>query len=442
MKQLNLKIITLFAFSIFIISCKSGPFNLLKAGSPHQQYERKLVNSGLNQTSMGTLWINRSTAILEKALKIDLPYQETGYFAAEKVEAAAFSFNLQRGQKLQVKLNRNPTNNFTVYADVWEVNAEGKFNLLAAADSLGNVLEAEAKQSGNFILRLQPELLGSGSYTVEITSGASLAFPLKNARRNQIQSLFGVGRDANTRKHEGIDIFAPFRTPVIAVAAGRVTAVNQNNLGGNVVWFRPEGKNYTLYYAHLDEQTVTAGQAVVYGDTLGRMGNTGNAITTAPHLHFGIYTNEGAVDPLPFVDPAVQTVPKINTSIDQLNATMRTAKNTSIMQSADGQITNKPLAKGTILRVAAATGNNYKVESPDGEFGYINGKELSSTWKPLAKHKVNSTQLSLYDQPDSLAAIKFNLKNGETVDVLGSFKDYQLIVNEAKQTGWIKASIK
>ncbi len=442
MKQLNLKITILTIIYILTLSCKSGPFNLLKAGSPHQQYERKLVSSGLNQTGMGTLWLSRSTAILGKALQIDLPYKETGYFAAEKVEAAAFSFSLLRGQKLQVKLNINPINGFTVYADVWEVEDDGKYKLLAFADSIGNMLEAEAKRSGTFILRLQPELLGRGSYTIEVVAGASLAFPLENAKRSQIQSLFGVGRDSNTRKHEGIDIFAPLRTPVIAVAAGRVTAVNENNLGGKVVWFRPESKDYTLYYAHLDEQTVVPGQSVVYGDTLGRMGNTGNAKTTAPHLHFGIYTGNGAVDPLPFIDPSVQTVPKINTAINQLNTTMRVAENTSFLQSLDGQTINKSMPQGTILRVAAATGNDYKVELPDGEFGYINGKELSATLKPLSKYKVNIKQLSLYDQPDSLAAIKLNLKNGEMVDVLGSFKDYQLIVNEAKQTGWIKAKIK
>ena len=437
MKQFNLKIIFLTAISVFMLSCKSGPFYLIKAGSPHQQYERKLVNSGLNQTIMGALWINQSTAILKKAMKIDLPYQEMGYFAADKVEAAAFSFNLQRGQKLQVKLSRKAASNFKIYADVWELNTDGKFKFQVAADSIGNELELEANHSGIFILRLQPELLGSGAYSLQITAGASLELPLKNTNRNQIQSLFGVGRDANTRKHEGIDIFASFRTPVIAVATGRVTAVNQNNLGGKVVWFRPEGKDYTLYYAHLDEQTVTAGQDVVYGDTLGRMGNTGNAITTAPHLHFGIYTKEGAVDPLPYINPTKQTVPKIYTSPIQLNTTMRIAKNTSILQTLDGKLFIKPMLKGTILRVAAAKGNDYKIELPDGEFGYINGNDLTSTMKPLAKYKVNGGKLSLYDKPDSLAAIKLTLKNDEILDILGSFKGYQFIVNEAMQTGWI-----
>ena len=438
MKLLNKKYIILIVIAISLFSCKSGPFNLLKAGSPHQQYERKLVTAGLNQTSMGNLWINKATAILQKALTISLPYQETGYFAADKVEATAFRFTLQRGQKLQVKLNKKPIEGFIVYADFWEVKENGEFKLIAAADSVGNSLEADASNTGTYILRLQPELLGSGSYTVEITAGASLAFPLKNTSRKQIQSFYGVGRDANTRKHEGIDIFAAFRTPVIAVAAGTITRVNENNLGGKVVWFRPEGKDYTLYYAHLDEQTVTDGQSVVYGDTLGRMGNTGNAKTTPPHLHFGIYTSGGAIDPLPFVDPAIQVVPKIYASTDRLNTTMRTNAKVTLDPAVTDQVSNTAINSGTILRIAAATGNNYKVELPNGQIGYVNSKILTSTTKPLSKYRVSSDQLPVYDKPDSLAAVKLRLKNGETVGVLGSFNQFQLVVNEANETGWIK----
>ena len=46
---------------------------------------------------------------------------------------------------------------------------------------------------------------------------------------------------------------------------------------------------------------VSGGNRVRVGDTLGFVGNTGNAKTTPPHLHFGIYTRGGAIDPLPFV---------------------------------------------------------------------------------------------------------------------------------------------
>ena len=53
-----------------------------------------------------------------------------------------------------------------------------------------------------------------------------------------------------------------------------------------------------------------AGARVAVGDTLGEVGNTGNAATTPPHLHFGIYGRGGAVDPEPYVvgrRPATRT---------------------------------------------------------------------------------------------------------------------------------------
>ncbi|MGF1925976.1 MAG: peptidoglycan DD-metalloendopeptidase family protein, partial [Bacteroidia bacterium] len=283
--------LSLFVCIALLSACKSGPFNLIKPASPHQAYERKLISSGLNHTVMGAAWITKAQQSLQSGLSINLPYQEKGYFAADRVETAVFSVNLKKGQQLNIKLDRKPAEIFKVYVDVLEQVDNSTPRLIASVDTLGNPLNIPVNKTGVYFIRLQPELLTSAEYTLSLTTGPSLNFPLKAGRSNQIQSFFGDGRDANTRKHEGIDIFAAHRTPVIAVASGRVTAVNENNLGGKVVWFRPDGKDYTLYYAHLDEQTVTSGQQVKYGDTLGRMGNTGNAKTTAPHLHFGIYTS-------------------------------------------------------------------------------------------------------------------------------------------------------
>lgn len=411
-----------------LASCKSGPFNLIKPASPHQAYERKLISAGLDRTVMGSAWINKAQQSLQEGLPISLPYQERGYFAPDRIEAAVFNVNLQRGQQLNIKLDRKPSERFKVYVDLHESADDAIPKLIASADTLGNPLKIAINKTGVYTVRLQPELLSSGEYTLSLTTGPSLNFPLKAGRANQIQSIFGDGRDGNTRKHEGIDIFAPFRTPVIAVAKGRVTAVNENKLGGKVVWLRPEGKDFTLYYAHLDEQTVGIGDQVNYGDTLGRMGNTGNAKTTPPHLHFGIYTNGGAVDPFPFVNPVTAVPSQISVTTAVLNTGMRTVSKVNPLN----------LEKDVLVRISAASENRYRIELPDGSSGYVLGKQLEGTAKPIKNFKIDARQLELFEEPDSSAAVKLTLKKGDNVEVLGNFGDFQFIKMEKQLSGWIK----
>jgi peptidoglycan LD-endopeptidase LytH len=56
---------------------------------------------------------------------------------------------------------------------------------------------------------------------------------------------------------------------------------------------------------------VHEGQSVKKGDVVGLVGNTGNAKNTPSHLHFGVYTNDGPVNPLPFVNRTIKTAPAI-----------------------------------------------------------------------------------------------------------------------------------
>jgi murein DD-endopeptidase MepM/ murein hydrolase activator NlpD len=409
---------TLFLPALMLLaSCKSGTINLFKPASPHEQYQRKLITAGLEKTAMGKSWIEAASQSLQKTLTIKIPYKETGYSAAEKVTAVAYQFTAKQGEKLNISLIKNPPDDFDIFVDLWSQTLNEAPKLISSADTLGTPLNVEINATGNYLIRLQPELLRSGQYTLEISSGPSLDFPVKTSKKS-VSSFFGDGRDANSRKHEGIDIFAPLRTPVIAAAEGTVVRVNQNNLGGNVVWMRPKGKNFTLYYAHLDEQTATEGQSVVPGDTLGLMGNTGNARTTDPHLHFGIYTPKGAVDPLPFVNPVIKPLPKITASLENLNATMRTSS-------------------GIIVYVGAASAGSYRTELPDGRLDFTPSAQLSPASKPLRKLTLNAKQLALLNQPDSLAPVKARLSLGKSVSLLGTFDNFYLIKDENDTTGWV-----
>ncbi|MGB4398620.1 MAG: M23 family metallopeptidase [Daejeonella sp.] len=428
-------LVFLFIISTFFgWSCQTGPFKVFKSASPHELYERKLISSGLGNTAIGKSWIEFSDEVLEDPLAIEIPYLEKGYFPPEKVQAAAFSFKMERGQKLSIKLMRNPQIGFMVYTDIWEREESGTLDFIGSSDTLGTDFQSEINRTGTYILRLQPELLAGGNYTLEITSGPSLDYPLKSYQNNQIRSFWGDGRDVGARKHEGVDIFSPFRTPVLAILPG-TTRVNESKLGGKVVWLRPEGKDYSVYYAHLDEQTVSDGQFVQIGDTIGRMGNTGNAITTPPHLHFGIYTRGGAVDPLPFINPRMKDVPEITSKMSLINDTLRTVGSGSFTDSKKGKSVS--LKQGTIVQVKAASGPGYRVELPDGTRGFLTSSKLAEISERLRSVKIDPSQTHIYAKPDTSAAVKVTLKPEETVDVIGSFGDFDLI-NIGKVRGWIK----
>lgn len=129
-----------------------------------------------------------------------------------------------------------------------------------------------------------------------------MAFPI-NAKAD-IGSFWGDERDGGKRRHEGIDIFARKGAAVVAIEDGVITSSEETKLGGKVLWLRPYGAWWRAYYAHLDQQLVPEGAHVKKGQLIGTVGNTGNARTTPPHLHFGIYTLTGAIDPLQYVSQA------------------------------------------------------------------------------------------------------------------------------------------
>jgi murein DD-endopeptidase MepM/ murein hydrolase activator NlpD len=108
-----------------------------------------------------------------------------------------------------------------------------------------------------------------------------------------LTSLFGP-RDG--RFHEGLDIGASFRTPVMAAAPGRVTWARMRAGGwGRLVVVAHPGGVRTMY-AHLYRIRVHVGEWVSAGTVVGVVGATGDA--RGPHLHFEVRVGAGAVDPL------------------------------------------------------------------------------------------------------------------------------------------------
>ncbi|MDB5191741.1 MAG: hypothetical protein JWQ96_1304 [Segetibacter sp.] len=428
------------AFAVSLFSCTtSGPSGIFGKRSPHELYGDKIKQAGLQQTALGSKWFDAANKSLTTPLNVSLPYSETGYFPAENPKAVGLRFSAKRGEKLNIQLSKNPTTGFSVYVDLWEPSVTSTTEtpkLLTSADSTKPSLEYEVKKDGNFILRLQPELLKSGDYTLSITTGPSLAFPVTPKVKSNVGSFWGVDRDGGARRHEGIDIFAPKRTPLVSAADGVVTRVNETAIGGKVVWLNPDGRDYSLYYAHLDEQLVQAGQRIKEGETVGLMGNTGNAKSTSPHLHFGIYAVGGAVDPLPFVNVNVKEPDRIVVPISTINKMARVTSSAKLYDhpSSNGMLVTT-LEPSSLVQVEAATSNWYKVALPDGTVGYVAGSQVALLSKPIRSITAN-TNLALLDQPSINAPKKAILANGKSVQVLAAYKDFYYVSSQDNE-GWI-----
>ncbi|MDO5505709.1 MAG: M23 family metallopeptidase [Pseudoxanthomonas suwonensis] len=129
----------------------------------------------------------------------------------------------------------------------------------------------------------------------------ALPVPVDGIRANAIADTWGAARGAG-RSHEGVDIFASRGTVVRSATRGVVLSVREGGLGGRQVWvLGPGGERH--YYAHLDDWApgLQRMDMLQPGSLLGVVGDTGNARGTPPHLHYGIYREDGAYNPWPLL---------------------------------------------------------------------------------------------------------------------------------------------
>ena len=137
-------------------------------------------------------------------------------------------------------------------------------------------------------------------------SGTSLQMTVVGIPANDLDDSWGAPRDGGSRPHRGIDIFAPRGTAVIAVTDGIISYIGDQPKGGHCMWLTTESGT-SFYYAHLERWAagLYEGLEVQRGEILGFVGNTGNALTTPPHLHFGVNQNDEMINPYPILARAL-----------------------------------------------------------------------------------------------------------------------------------------
>ena len=122
--------------------------------------------------------------------------------------------------------------------------------------------------------------------------------PLESYR---VTSPFGVREDPENERagfHTGVDLAAPYDTPVYATAPGVVTFAGYRDDYGKIVEI-DHGNGIATRYAHLHAFTVSVGQRVGLHNQIGYLGSSGRA--TGPHVHYEVVVNGEPQDPEKFI---------------------------------------------------------------------------------------------------------------------------------------------
>ena len=302
-------------FSITIaVSCSklNNAKDLFVEPTARERYERDFAHDPVTFAQ----WQKTFENALFDRVAVSLPYSEAGKFTASMPQVYAYNVSVSPGERLRVKVEADSVNP-PVFIDLYRQEKDSviTYNHIKSAGFEETEVQYETKEPGIYKLLLQPGINSASAFSIMIYKEPIYSFPVAGKGNTAVQSFWGATRDGGRRSHEGIDIFAPRGTPVIAVTKGRVSSTGNKGLGGKQVWLRDGERGNSLYYAHLDSIIARPGMRVSPGDTLGLVGNTGNARTTPPHLHFGIYKGfRGAQNPLPYVQRPPAPEPFTSTS--------------------------------------------------------------------------------------------------------------------------------
>ena len=162
----------------------------------------------------------------------------------------------------------------------------------------------------NFVvdsLKKTPEFFDENGSSLQRTFLKSpLRFSNISSRYNLKRRIAYYGN--KVRPHKGTDFAAPSGTPIMATADGRVVKSSYTRGNGYYVKIQHNNK-YSTQYLHMQKKgRVKQGQYVKQGETIGRVGMTGN--TSGPHVCYRFWKNGRQVDPFKQKLPPGKPVPK------------------------------------------------------------------------------------------------------------------------------------
>jgi murein DD-endopeptidase MepM/ murein hydrolase activator NlpD len=141
------------------------------------------------------------------------------------------------------------------------------------------------------IVAVKPDKASPVEIAQQVVVGpAGLALPVVGVKTGDLVDTFDAARGSG-RRHDAIDIMAAEGTPVIAAADGTIEKLFFSRGGGGItIYERATDPKWMYYYAHLSAYApgLAEGQKVKRGQVIGRVGHTGDASPSGPHLHFAI----------------------------------------------------------------------------------------------------------------------------------------------------------
>ena len=308
------KLFTPIIFLLVVLGCNQiqKVTDVVTNPTAREYYER---NFDKGDSSLAH-WKKAFTKAQRDSIIVTLPYSESGIFSSGGLQVLSYDVQLQEGENVFVTVDKQP-DSVQVFIELFKKQDDSlaPVSLLKSSEPNSKELSYKVERYGVYKITVQPELNRSVPFQLKIYTKPTYAFPVSGAGNKNVQSLWAASRDGGKRSHEGVDIFAPKGTPLLAVTDGRIASAQEKGRGGKQVWLRDGLFGKTIYYAHLDSISVSAGQRVRIGDTVGFVGNTGNAKTTDPHLHFGIYKGaSGPVNPYPYIKKTEipETAPRID----------------------------------------------------------------------------------------------------------------------------------